>query len=67
MGDYSASLENLKQYDEDQMEEIRIGMEEGLDVSIYADPEYMPLQMEAIRIGLEKGLDVSKYANRKFP
>lgn len=66
MGDYSALLENLEQYDEDQMEEIRIGMEEGLDVSIYADPEYMPLQMEAIRIGLEKGLDVSKYANRKF-
>ncbi|MBQ1902575.1 MAG: DUF342 domain-containing protein [Lachnospiraceae bacterium] len=60
------SMIDYSRFDEDQMEEIRIGLEEGLDVSIYADPEFMPLKMEAIRIGLEKGLDVSKYARHEY-
>ena len=34
-----------------QMEQIRLGLEDGLDVSIYAKPEFNPRQMEEIRLG----------------
>ena len=36
-----------------QMEEIRLGLEKNLDVSVYAKPEYTHDQMEIIRLGLE--------------
>ena len=45
------------------MNEIRIGMESGLDVSVYMDPEYSNEQMKQIRYGMEHDLDVSKYAD----
>ena len=63
------SIENLmktdwiNQFDEDQKTEIIKGLEEGLDVSIYANPEYSWRQMEEIRKGLKEDLDVSWYAN----
>lgn len=36
------------------MEQIRFGLEDGLDVSVYADPEFDFEQMREIRIGLEQ-------------
>ena len=45
------------------MAEIRTALEKGLDVSLYATPEFDWLQMAEIRFGLEKGLDVSIYLN----
>jgi len=48
------------------MEEIRLGLEANLDVSIYAKSEYSWEQMKEIRIGLELDLDVSKYADEVF-
>lgn len=44
-----------------QMDEIRLGLKCGLDVSIYADPKFNWEQMDEIRLGLIDGLDVSKY------
>ncbi len=49
-----------------QMEEIRMGLEAGLDVSLYARPEFDWEQMQEIRLGLEDGLDVSVYAKPEF-
>ena len=48
------------------MREIRLGLEKGLDVSIYAKPEYDWMQMEEIRLGLEKDIDVSEYAKPEY-
>ena len=45
---------------------IRVGLEDVVDVSLYADPEFNGYQMEQIRLGLEDGVDVSLYANPKF-
>ena len=59
-------IDFIKTYDSDQMREIRIGLERGLDVSVYADPKYNVYQMQQIRIGLERGLDVSVYADPKY-
>ena len=36
--------------------------EKGVDVSVYAKPEFDFEQMDAIRLGLEEGIDVSVYA-----
>ncbi len=54
------------QFDEDQKIEIQIGVESGLDVSSYANPEFMAIQMRQIRMGLQDCLDVSAYADPKF-
>lgn len=36
----------------DQFREIKLGLEQGLDVGVYTKPEFDDLQMEEIRIGL---------------
>lgn len=66
------TIENLvktelfKQFDEDQKEEIILGANKGLDVSIYAKPEFAWAQMNEIRLGLEGGLNVNRYAKPVF-
>lgn len=60
------SDEPLNKFIQYQMEEIRLGLETGLDVSVYADPKYNTLQMAQIRLGRGQGMDVSVYANPKF-
>lgn len=49
-----------------QIFEIRTGLYEGLNVSIYADSKYNWMQMREIRLGLEKKLKVSFYTNSLF-
>ena len=48
------------------MKEIRLGLEDNLDVSIYAKTKFNFHQMRKIRKGLRDNLDVSKYTNPKF-
>ena len=45
------------------MSEIRRGLKDNLDVSIYVKPEFNWKQMSQIRLGLKNNLDVSIYAN----
>ena len=52
----------MKSFDREQLRQIRIGREKGVDVSVYARPEFDWMQMGEIRKGLEKGMDVSAYA-----
>ncbi len=54
-------------FDNGQLEEIRKGLEKGVDVSQYASVEYDWFQMEEIRLGLEAGLEVSLYAKPEIP
>lgn len=49
-----------------QMNQIRLGLRDGLDVSQYADLKFNSLQMNQIRLGLRDGLDISQYATPKF-
>ena len=66
------SIENLmktdwiNQFDEDQKTEIRKGLEQGLDISWYANSYLSHREMELIRWGLEDNLDVSLYANKGY-
>lgn len=50
----------------DQRQEIDAGIQEGLDVSVYAKPEFLGIQMHQIRLGLEEGLPVERYAKSDF-
>ena len=59
-------LVELGGFESSQMEQIRLGLEDGLDISMYADPKFNREQMKEIRLGLKEGLDVSKYADPKF-
>lgn len=58
-------MENAE-YMEEQSQEIFLGKEEGLDVSIYANPEFNWLQMEQIRMGIKDKIDVSCYADPSY-
>ncbi len=44
------------------MREVLIGLEQNLDVSIYADEHYGWKQMKELRLGLEHQIDVRPYA-----
>jgi uncharacterized protein (DUF342 family) len=50
----------------DQIDEIKAGLDEELDVSLYADNELYSLQMREIRLGLEEKVDVSLFADKKY-
>ena len=50
----------------DQMVSIICGLEDELDVSLYADPKFDVDQMNAILIGLQSKVDVTKYADPKY-
>ena len=58
--------EMFNQFDEIQQKKIKIGLEKGLNVSVYAKSEFDWPQMEQIGLGLEDNLDVSIYANSKY-
>lgn len=49
-----------------QIEEIQKGLDAGIDVSRYANPEFDKRQMEEIRLGLQNGVDVTIYASSFF-
>ena len=53
-------------YIKEQHQEILLGKEEGLNVSLYSNPELNWLQMEQIRMGIKDKVDVSKYADPSF-
>ena len=50
----------------DLFNQIRVGLKENLDVSLYANPEFNWKQMEQIRLDLKDNLDVSKYAKLEY-
>ena len=53
-------------YSEDQLKEIELGKEQGLDTKVYENPAFLAMQMQEIRLGLIKGLNVKIYANPEF-
>ena len=67
------SLENLmrtewfNQFDSFQQDEIIRGLDDNLNVFIYAKDYFTWRQMLEIRKGLEANLDVSIYAKPKYP
>ena len=66
------SIENLtktewfNQFNYFQQKEIKQGLQDNLDVLIYAKPEYSDNKMHQIRLGLLKKLDISIYAKKKI-
>lgn len=53
-------------YGKEQHQEILLGKEDGLDVSLYSNPEFNYLQMEQIRMGIKDKVDVSCYADPTY-
>ena len=54
------------EYHEAQNQEIKLGIEDGLDVSIYSNSDFNWLQMEQIRMGLKDKVDATIYANPAY-
>ena len=52
----------FNQFDEEQKEQISLGLKDNLNVSIYAKKEFNANQMFKIKAGLDIDVDVSIYA-----
>lgn len=50
-------------FDEDQKEQIKLGIEKDLKIKWYTNPEFTHYQMEEIFLGLENNIDISFYLN----
>ena len=59
-------IEESGKFNYSQKKQINFGLQKGLDISIYAKPEFKGSQMEQIRFGLEKGLNAHIYAKPEF-
>lgn len=57
--------ENLDKFNCEQLEQIKKGLDEKVDVWVFARLEYDANQMMVLRMGLKEGLDVSIFANPK--
>lgn len=53
---------NESKFDKFQMTELKWGLQQGLDVSLYCNAAFNKFQMREIRWGLEAKIDVSLYA-----
>ena len=66
------TIENLiktewfNQFNKKQQEEIILGLENNLDVLIYAKKEFDEHQMREIKFGLQSNVDVSIYSKEYF-
>ena len=56
----------LSLFNKGQQEEIKLGIENNVDIFIYAKKEFDRDQMREIRFGLASKLDISIYANSCF-
>ncbi|MBR4718792.1 MAG: DUF342 domain-containing protein [Lachnospiraceae bacterium] len=55
-----------KGFTRDQVEEIKLGLEEGLDIEPYEDKGFFALQMREIRLGMMSDLPYEIYARKDF-
>ena len=58
--------ENKNKFNNEQLSQIKKGINSGLDFSIYAKPEFTAEQMRQIRRGLIRNLNVSWYDKPEF-
>lgn len=57
---------NSTEFSKDQKQEIEEGVLSGVDVTVYAKPEFLAIQMRQIRLGLEQKLPVEIYARPDY-
>lgn len=60
-----AQLDDFLIFDSFQLEQILLGVKEGLDVSVYANPEYGSKEMAIMREDLKQGIKINLYADPK--
>ena len=60
------NTEWFNQFEEYQQFEIKKGIKENLDVSMYANPDFDIYKMEEIYLGLQENLDASIYAKPEY-
>lgn len=56
---------DINKFSVEQIQELYLGLESDLNISIYANPEYMPFQMKQLRLGLQDGLNISVLSDSK--
>lgn len=57
---------NIPKLSAKQLEQVKLGLQAGVNVSAYAKPGFTAKQMKQIRLGLKSGLPVCFYAKPEF-
>ncbi|MCJ0546008.1 LPD1 domain-containing protein, partial [Enterococcus cecorum] len=57
---------NDTRFDEKQKQALLEGLENGLDISVYANPNYDSYQMQEINLGMLRDVDVTVYAKPEY-
>jgi len=58
--------DNIKEFNNNQLNKILLGLDDNIDIKIYADPKFDHRQMDEIRMGLRDKLDVSTYTKSEI-
>lgn len=53
-------------FSKEQMKQINLGLEKGVNINIYKRIEHDDLQVEQLRLGLESELNVNIYTDPKY-
>lgn len=61
-----ATAQEDERFNEQQLKQLKMGFNNGLDIALYADFRFNALQMQEMRLGLEKGLAVAEFADYHF-
>lgn len=65
-GKFRQALRGQLKLSKDQFDLVFEGLKKGIDVSLYAKPEYTAAKMEQIKLGLINKVDVKHYLCEKF-
>lgn len=57
---------NKIDYDVEQMKELAYGLQDEVDIELYAKENYSAMQMRELRLGLKAKLDISYYADYRL-
>lgn len=58
-----ADKQKKNPFNKEQMEQLRLGREHGVDIKQYAHPAFNAKQMEALRLQLERGINPQRFRN----
>lgn len=53
-------------YDFEQVKQIRLGLQDKLDIKEYANPDFSAAQMKEIRLGMKNGINYSLYSTGEY-
>lgn len=66
-GENKKNIQKIKEiFNKEQIQQLLIGKERGVNIKVYANPKYSAKQMEQIRLGLQQKVNVRLFLDPEF-